>query len=124
MAPRYTRLGFEPRGRPFPRRDLNRRRLSDTTSSSDARCIHNCDFCVVPAAGIEALPEAVEEVVADIRGRFARLIFIDLNLIADKATRPAVRSADSLKCGCSASPHLLGRSGVLALPRGAAARVC
>ena len=57
-------------------------------------CVHNCDFCVVPAAwGRKPYQKPVEDVVADIRQHGARkLIFVDLNLIADRELR---------RCGCS-----------------------
>jgi radical SAM superfamily enzyme YgiQ (UPF0313 family) len=49
-------------------------------------CIHHCDFCVVPAAWGRPLQRPIAEVVADIRQmRARRLIFLDLNLIADIA---------------------------------------
>jgi radical SAM superfamily enzyme YgiQ (UPF0313 family) len=47
-------------------------------------CIHQCEFCVVPAAWGRPIQRPVADVVADIgqmRGR--RVIFLDLNLIAD-----------------------------------------
>ena len=49
-------------------------------------CIHNCDFCVVPAAwGRKPYQKPVADVSADIRQHGARkLIFVDLNLIADR----------------------------------------
>jgi len=70
MAPRYTRLRFEPRRAPLPApRPEPEGRLSDHDVFEATRgCIHNCDFCVVPRLGIEALPEAGRGVVADIRG--------------------------------------------------------
>ncbi|MBA3530698.1 MAG: B12-binding domain-containing radical SAM protein [Ardenticatenales bacterium] len=47
-------------------------------------CIHHCDFCVVPTAWGRPLQRPVGEVVAEIRAMGAkRLIFLDLNLIAD-----------------------------------------
>src|SRR3989337_1502956 len=48
--------------------------------------VHSCDFCVVPTAwGIKPYLKPVEDVVADIKQHWAsRIIFIDLNLIADK----------------------------------------
>jgi radical SAM superfamily enzyme YgiQ (UPF0313 family) len=50
-------------------------------------CVHNCSFCVVPSAwGRKPLQKPVNEIIADIRERRARrAIFIDLNLIADRA---------------------------------------
>jgi radical SAM superfamily enzyme YgiQ (UPF0313 family) len=76
-------------GRPFPRRDLLAGRRFSTTNVFEATrgCIHGCDFCVVPSAwGRRPLQKPVGEVVADIRQHGARrLIFIDLNLINDRA---------------------------------------
>ena len=76
-------------GRPFPRRDLlpKRRFLTNNVFEATRACIHNCEFCVVPAAwGRKPYQKPVEEVVADIRQHGARkLIFVDLNLIADRS---------------------------------------
>jgi len=49
--------------------------------------VHACEFCVVPTAwGRRPFQKPVHEVVADIRQHGARkLIFVDLNLIADRA---------------------------------------
>ena len=81
--------GLSLAGRPFPRRDLlpGRRFLTNNVFEATRGCIHNCDFCVVPAAwGRKPYQKPVEEVVADIRQYGARkLIFVDLNLIADRA---------------------------------------
>ena len=75
-------------GRPFPRRDLlpPRRFLTTNVFEATRGCIHNCEFCVVPAAwGRTPLQKPVADVVADIRQHGARkLIFVDLNLIADR----------------------------------------
>jgi radical SAM superfamily enzyme YgiQ (UPF0313 family) len=75
-------------GRPFPRRELllSRRFLTNNVFEATRGCVHNCDFCVVPAAwGRKPLQKPVAEVVADIRQHGARkLIFVDLNLIADR----------------------------------------
>jgi len=48
--------------------------------------VHACEFCVVPTAwGRKPFQKPVAEVVADIREQRARkLIFVDLNLIADR----------------------------------------
>lgn len=48
-------------------------------------CIHSCDFCVVPSAwGIKPYHKPVAHVIEDIRRMKAKkLIFLDLNLIAD-----------------------------------------
>lgn len=74
---------------PFPRRDLLEGRPYLTTHVFEATraCVHDCEFCVVPAAwGRKPLQKPVEDVVADIRQWYAkRVIFIDLNIIADLA---------------------------------------
>ena len=76
-------------GRPFPRRELlpGRRYLTSNVFEATRGCVHNCDFCVVPAAwGRKPLQKPARDVVADIRRHGARkLIFVDLNLIADRA---------------------------------------
>src|SRR6266851_2981808 len=89
MQPRYTQApSLNLAGRPLPdRRVLNRwRYLTDNVFEATRGCVHNCSFCVVPAAwGRKPYQKPVEEVVADIRRQRARrAIFIDLNLIADK----------------------------------------
>src|SRR5215472_16809449 len=75
--------------RPFARRDLlpSERYLTNNVFEATRGCIHNCDFCVVPSAwGRKPYQKPVEHVVADIRQHGARkLIFVDLNLIADRA---------------------------------------
>lgn len=74
-------------GLPFPRRDMLQRYAYSTAHTFEATraCIHHCDFCVVPAAwGTRPYQKPIEEVVADIQQQGAkRLIFLDLNLIAD-----------------------------------------
>jgi radical SAM superfamily enzyme YgiQ (UPF0313 family) len=72
---------------PFARRDLlpgSRFTISHTIEATRG-CVHPCDFCVVPTAwGRRPLQRPVAEVVAEIRHMAAkRLIFLDLNLIAD-----------------------------------------
>lgn len=89
MQPRYKQdPELDLASRPFPdRRVLNRwRYLTDNVFEATRGCVHNCSFCVVPAAwGRKPYQKPVEEVVADIRRQCARTaIFIDLNLIADK----------------------------------------
>jgi radical SAM superfamily enzyme YgiQ (UPF0313 family) len=75
-------------GRPFPRRDLlpKSRFLTQNVFEATRGCVHNCDFCVVPAAwGRKPLQKPVADVVADVRQFGARkLIFVDLNLVADR----------------------------------------
>jgi radical SAM superfamily enzyme YgiQ (UPF0313 family) len=90
MQPRYVQApDLSLANRPFPRRDLVKKGSYITTHVFEATraCVHSCDFCVVPAAwGRKPYQKPVEEVVADIRQHWARkIIFIDLNLIADKA---------------------------------------
>ena len=89
MRPRYDqRPGLSLAGMPFPRRDLlpRGRFLTDDVFEATRGCIHKCDFCVVPSAwGQKPYQKPVEEVIADIRQKGARkLIFVDLNLIADR----------------------------------------
>lgn len=74
--------------RPFARRNLlpNSRYLTSNVFEATRGCIHNCDFCVVPTAwGRKPYQKPVHQVVDDIRQHGARkLIFIDLNIIADR----------------------------------------
>jgi radical SAM superfamily enzyme YgiQ (UPF0313 family) len=74
--------------RPFARRDLlpGDRFITNNVFEATRGCVHNCDFCVVPAAwGRKPLQKPIDQVIADIRQHGARkLIFIDLNLIADR----------------------------------------
>lgn len=73
---------------PFPRRELlpRRRYLTRNVFEATRGCVHSCDFCVVPAAwGRKPYQKPIEHVVADIRqSRARKLIFVDLNLIADR----------------------------------------
>lgn len=89
MQPRYVQdPDLSLAGRPFARRDLLPRRRYLTTNVFEATraCIHNCEFCVVPAAwGRRPYQKPVEDVIEDIVRHGARkLIFVDLNLIADR----------------------------------------
>jgi radical SAM superfamily enzyme YgiQ (UPF0313 family) len=89
MKPRYTQSpNLSLADRPFPRRELMKAHRYLTTHVFEATraCVHSCDFCVVPTAwGIKPYLKPVEDVVADIKQHWARrIIFIDLNLIADK----------------------------------------
>ena len=74
---------------PFARRDLlnKRKYLTINTFEATRACVHNCDFCVVPSAwGRRPFKKPVSHVVEDIRRMgVKRLIFYDLNLIADRA---------------------------------------
>ena len=80
--------GLDLASRPFPRRDLlpSHRFLTNNVFEATRGCIHSCDFCVVPAAwGRKPYQKPVEDVVADIQQHGAqKLIFVDLNLIADR----------------------------------------
>jgi radical SAM superfamily enzyme YgiQ (UPF0313 family) len=89
LQPRYTQSpGLELANRPFPRRELlpSHRFLTNNVFEATRGCVHSCDFCVVPTAwGRKPLQKPVEDVVADIRQHGARkLIFVDLNLVADR----------------------------------------
>ncbi len=90
MQPRYTQApNLSLANRPFPRRELMKKNSYLTTHVFEATraCVHSCEFCVVPFAwGLKPYQKPVEEIVADIRQHWAsKVIFIDLNLIADKA---------------------------------------
>jgi radical SAM superfamily enzyme YgiQ (UPF0313 family) len=89
MKPRYDQSAdLDLANRPFPRRELLPRRRYITSNVFEATrgCVHNCDFCVVPSAwGRKPYQKPVSDVVEDIRRQGARkLIFVDLNLIADR----------------------------------------
>jgi radical SAM superfamily enzyme YgiQ (UPF0313 family) len=90
MQPRYIQApDLKLENLPFPRRDMVKQSSYITTHVFEATraCVHSCDFCVVPTAwGLKPYQKPVEEVMADIKQHWARkIIFIDLNLIADKA---------------------------------------
>ncbi|MEK6575619.1 MAG: cobalamin-dependent protein, partial [Chloroflexota bacterium] len=90
LKPRYVQApGLSLANRPFPRREMVKKQSYLTTHVFEATraCVHSCDFCVVPFAwGIKPYQKPVEDVAADIKQHWARkIIFIDLNLIADKA---------------------------------------
>jgi radical SAM superfamily enzyme YgiQ (UPF0313 family) len=89
LKPRYDQAaGLDLANRPFARRELlpSRRYLTNNVFEATRGCIHNCDFCVVPTAwGRKPFQKPVAQVAADIRQHGARkLIFVDLNLIADR----------------------------------------
>jgi radical SAM superfamily enzyme YgiQ (UPF0313 family) len=75
--------------RPFPRRDLlpSSHFLTNNVFEATRGCVHPCEFCVVPTAwGRKPYHKPVADVVADIRRHGAKkLIFVDLNIIADRA---------------------------------------
>jgi radical SAM superfamily enzyme YgiQ (UPF0313 family) len=71
---------------PFPQRQLFDRSKVNIAHTLEATrgCIFQCEFCVVPAAWGKPLQKPVADVLAEIRQMNARrLIFLDLNLIAD-----------------------------------------
>ncbi|HHY85617.1 MAG TPA: B12-binding domain-containing radical SAM protein [Verrucomicrobia bacterium] len=89
LKARYDQVpGLSLADRPFPRRELlpRNRYLTNNVFEATRGCIHNCDFCVVPTAwGRTPYQKPVEQVVADIVQHGAKkLIFVDLNLIADR----------------------------------------
>ncbi len=89
LQPRYDQSpGLSLADRPFAKREMMKKQHYLTTHVFEATraCVHSCDFCVVPTAwGLKPYLKPVEDVVADIKQHWARkIIFIDLNLIADK----------------------------------------
>jgi len=89
MAPRYDQSPhLKLANLPFPRRDLFPGGMVNVAHTLEATrgCIYQCEFCVVPAAWGAPMQKPVADVVADIRQmRAKRVIFLDLNLIADVA---------------------------------------
>lgn len=90
LRPRYDQApDLSLSDRPFARRDLlpSERYLTSNVFEATRGCVHNCDFCVVPTAwGRKPYQKPVKDVIADIQQHGARkLIFVDLNLIADRA---------------------------------------
>jgi radical SAM superfamily enzyme YgiQ (UPF0313 family) len=89
LQSRYDQApGLDLANRPFARRELlpGRHFLTNNVFEATRGCIHNCDFCVVPSAwGRKPYQKPVADVVADIQQHGARkLIFVDLNIIADR----------------------------------------
>lgn len=90
LRDRYVQApGLSLAGRPFARRDLlpRDRFLTNDVFEATRGCVHACEFCVVPTAwGRRPYLKPVGEVVAEIRAHGARrAIFLDLNIIADRA---------------------------------------
>jgi radical SAM superfamily enzyme YgiQ (UPF0313 family) len=90
MRPRYDqRPDLSLANLPFARRDLlpRRRFITNDVFEATRGCVHSCEFCVVPSAwGLKPYQKPIGDVIADIRQKGARkLIFVDLNLIADPA---------------------------------------
>jgi len=74
---------------PFARRDLfdGRDFLTQAVFEATRSCGHDCEFCVAPAAwGSRQFQKPVSWIVEDIRrvGQ-KRILFVDLNLVADRA---------------------------------------
>ncbi len=89
LKPRYDQQPqLDLADRPLPDRSVlpEKRFLTADVFEATRGCIHDCSFCVVPAAwGRRPLQKPIDDVVADIRGRKARkAIFVDLNIIADR----------------------------------------
>jgi radical SAM superfamily enzyme YgiQ (UPF0313 family) len=89
MQRRYDQSpGLKLANLPFPQRQLFDSRLVNVGDTIEATrgCIYQCNFCVVPAAWGKPLQKPVADVIADIKQMGAkRIIFLDLNLIADVA---------------------------------------
>ena len=90
LKSRYIqRPGLVIGGRPLPKREVlpAGRYLMKDVFEATRGCVHKCEFCVVPAAWPgKPLQKPPEEIVADIRrNRARRALFVDLNLIADRA---------------------------------------
>ncbi len=77
------------RDMPFARRELfdKRRFLTQAVFEATRSCGHDCEFCVAPSAwGKKQFQKPVSWVVEDIkRVGQRRILFIDLNLVADKS---------------------------------------
>jgi radical SAM superfamily enzyme YgiQ (UPF0313 family) len=74
---------------PFARRDLfdARHFLTQAVFEATRSCGHDCEFCIAPTAwGSRQIQKPVSWIVEDIRrvGQ-KRILFVDLNLVADKA---------------------------------------
>lgn len=73
---------------PFPDRSVlpSKSYLTDAVFEATRGCVFKCDFCVSPTAwGRKVWQKPVEHVVADIqRHGKKRIIFVDLNIIADR----------------------------------------
>lgn len=90
LRPRYDQApDFQLTSLPFAKRDLldGRNYLTQAVFEATRACAHNCEFCVSPSAfGRRQLQKPVSHVIDDIRRVGARrILFIDLNLISDRA---------------------------------------
>lgn len=98
MLPRYDQgPDFQLTNLPFARRDLldGRNYLTQAVFEATRACAHDCEFCVAPTAwGRKQFQKPIEHVVEDIRRVGAKkILFIDLNLISDRAYARALFSA-------------------------------
>ena len=89
MKARYDQsASFTLADSPLPMRKVlpRHRYLTDSVFEATRGCVHACEFCVVPAAwGRKPWQKPVAHVVEDVRKNGGRnLIFIDLNIIADR----------------------------------------
>jgi radical SAM superfamily enzyme YgiQ (UPF0313 family) len=93
LKPRYDQSpDLDLADRPFARRELlpRKRFFTDNVFEATRGCVHDCDFCVVPSAwGRKPFQKPTRDVAEDIRrhlaqGRPRKIIFVDLNLIADR----------------------------------------
>lgn len=90
LKPRYNQgADFKLANLAFARRDLldGRNYLTQAVFEATRACAHDCEFCVAPAAwGRKQFQKPVDHVAEDIRrvGK-KKIIFIDLNLISDRA---------------------------------------
>lgn len=90
LQPRYDQAAdLEIGGRPLPDRSVLPRRkyLTEHVFEASRGCIHDCEFCVVPSAwGRKPFLKPPAEIVEDMRRMGTRkALFLDLNIIADKA---------------------------------------
>jgi radical SAM superfamily enzyme YgiQ (UPF0313 family) len=73
---------------PFPKRELFDKRhfLTQAVFEATRSCVHDCEFCVAPAAwGRKQYQKPIDWVIEDIqRVGQKKIIFIDLNLISDR----------------------------------------
>lgn len=90
MRPRYDQAAdFQLTNLPFARRDLldGRNYLTQAVFEATRACAHDCEFCVAPSAwGRKQFQKPIDHVVEDIRRVGAKkILFVDLNLISDRA---------------------------------------
>ncbi len=87
LKKRYVAKNVDLSNLPFPRRDMLPKKsyLTMNTMEATRGCIHKCEFCVINTAwGNKLLQKPIEDVVKEIQYmKVKKLIFLDLNLIAD-----------------------------------------